>query len=57
MEPEEEPPAEDTAIPVSPPPEIPEGLYDPEPEPEEPKKTLEERVTEMERAIERGLML
>ena len=29
----------------------------PKPEPEEPKKTLEERVTEMERAIERGLML
>ena len=31
VEPEEEPPAEDTAIPVSPPPEIPEGLYDTEP--------------------------
>lgn len=29
----------------------------PKPEPEEPKKTLEERATEMERAIERGLML
>ena len=26
----------DAAIPVSAPPEVPEGLYDPEPEPEEP---------------------
>ena len=34
VEPEEEPPAEDAAIPVSAPPEVPEGLYDPEPEPE-----------------------
>lgn len=45
VEPEEEPPAEDTAIPVSPPPEIPEGLYDPEPEPEEPTRVFQ-AVTE-----------
>lgn len=32
VQPEEEPPEEDTAIPVSAPPEVPEGLYDPEPE-------------------------
>lgn len=32
VEPEEAPPAEDAAIPVSAPPEVPEGLYDPEPE-------------------------
>ena len=45
VEPEEEPPAEDTAIPVSPPPEVPEGLYGPEPEPEEPTRVFQ-AVTE-----------
>lgn len=41
VEPEEAPPAEDAAIPVSPPPEVPEGLYDPEPEPEEPTRVFQ----------------
>ena len=45
VEPEEEPPAEDAAIPVSAPPEVPEGLYDPEPEPEEPTRVFQ-AVTE-----------
>lgn len=40
---EEEPPEEDTAIPVSAPPEVPEGLYDPEPE--EPTRVFQ-AVTE-----------
>lgn len=38
-------PEEDTAIPVSAPPEVPEGLYDPEPEPEEPTRVFQ-AVTE-----------
>lgn len=45
VQPEEEPPEEDTAIPVSAPPEVPEGLYDPEPEPEEPTRVFQ-AVTE-----------
>ena len=45
VEPEEAPPAEDAAIPVSAPPEVPEGLYDPEPEPEEPTRVFQ-AVTE-----------
>ena len=43
VQPEEEPPEEDTAIPVSAPPEVPEGLYDPEPE--EPTRVFQ-AVTE-----------
>lgn len=45
VEPEEAPPAEDAAIPVSAPPEVPGGLYDPEPEPEEPTRVFQ-AVTE-----------
>ena len=45
VEPEDAPPAEDAAIPVSAPPEVPEGLYDPEPEPEEPTRVFQ-AVTE-----------
>ena len=45
VESEEAPPVEDAAIPVSAPPEVPEGLYDPEPEPEEPTRVFQ-AVTE-----------
>ena len=41
VEPEDDLPEEDTSIPVSAPPDVPEGLYDPEPEPEEPTRVFQ----------------
>lgn len=41
VEPEDDLPEEDASIPVSAPPDVPEGLYDPEPEPEEPTRVFQ----------------
>ncbi len=41
VEPEDDLPEEDASIPVSAPPDVPEGLYDAEPEPEEPTRVFQ----------------